>query len=84
MDGAAATTQPATSSSRTVSLSPKGDQLMFDTDTLAAKAGKVTVTFTNQSSISHDVVLADSANKVVGQTPVFDGGTKSFSATLKP
>jgi plastocyanin len=57
---------------------------MFDTNTLAAKAGKVTLNFTNNSAISHNVVLVNSASRVVGQTPTFDGGAKSFSATLKP
>jgi len=67
-----------------VSLAPKGDQLMFDSNALTAKSGAVAINFTNDSNQSHDVVLADSANKVLGQTPVFEGGTKSFSVTLKP
>ena len=75
----AAKKQPAANSASTVKLAPQGDQLMFDSDTLTAKAGKVTVDFTNNSALSHDVVLVDSANKTLGQTPVFDGGTKSFS-----
>jgi plastocyanin len=76
-------TKPATGSGSTVSLQPKGDQLLFDTNTLTAKAGKVTVDFTNGSAIAHNVTLIDSANKTLGETPTFDGGTKSFSATLK-
>jgi len=76
--------QAATSSASTVSLAPKGDQLMFNTDQLNAKAGKLTVKFTNDSALTHDVVLSDQANKVLGQTPVFNGGTKSFNVTLKP
>jgi plastocyanin len=79
----AATSTPATGSGSTVSLQPKGDQLLFDTDTLTAKAGKVTVDFTNNSAISHNVTLVNSANKTLGETPTFDGGTKSFNATLK-
>ncbi len=75
--------QPATSSSA-VKLAPKGDQLLFDTNQLTAKAGKLTVDFTNNSAIAHDVVVSDQANKVLGKTPVFDGGTKSFNVTLKP
>src|ERR1700754_1267530 len=74
---------PATGSGSTVSLQPKGDQLSFDTNTLTAKAGKVTVDFTNDSAIPHNVTLIDSANKTLGATPTFDGGTKSFDATLK-
>jgi len=80
----AAKKQPAANSASTVKLAPEGDQLMFDTDTLTAKAGKVTVDFTNNSAIPHDVVVSDSSNKVLGKTPVFDGGTKSFNVTLKP
>lgn len=38
-------------------------------------AGKVTVNFTNDSALQHDVVLVDSQNKMLGQTPVFQGGT---------
>ena len=76
--------QPASNSASTVKLAPEGDQLMFDTNTLTAKAGKLTVEFTNDSSIAHDVVVSDQSNKVLGKTPVFDGGTKSFNVTLKP
>jgi plastocyanin len=82
-----AASTPAPNTSRPgggLSLAPKGDQLMFDTSTLNAKAGKVTINFTNDSSLTHDVVLINSSNKILGQTPEFDGGTKSFSATLKP
>jgi plastocyanin len=67
----------------TISLAPMDDMLMFDTNKLTAKAGKVTVKFTNHSAISHDVVIINSANKVLGRTPTFDGGTKSFTVTLK-
>ena len=82
---AASTPAPNTSGSAgAVSLAPKGDQLMFDTSNLNAKAGKVTINFKNDSSLTHDIVLINSSNKILGQTPEFDGGTKSFSATLKP
>jgi len=30
------------------------------------------------------VVLVDPQNKILGQTPVFQGGTKSFTTTLAP
>jgi plastocyanin len=81
---AAAKSPSGTSASGTVSLAPKDDQLMFDTSNLTAKAGKVTVKFTNNAALSHNVVLINAANKVLGKTPTFDGGTKSFSVTLKP
>ena len=76
--------QPAPNSTGTVSLAAKGDQLKFDTDQLTAKAGKLTVKFTNDSALSHDVTLINGANKILGHSPTFDGGSKSFNVTLKP
>jgi outer membrane protein assembly factor BamB len=75
---------PAAGTSSTVNLAPMDDMLMFDTNQLTAKAGKVTIKFTNNSAISHNVVIVNSANKVLGRTRTFDGGTKSFTVTLKP
>jgi outer membrane protein assembly factor BamB len=75
---------PAPSTPSTVKLTPMDDMLMFDTNKLTAKAGKVTVEFTNNSAISHDVVIINSADKILGKTPTFDGGTKSFTVNLKP
>jgi outer membrane protein assembly factor BamB len=75
---------PAASTSSTVNVAPMDDMLMFDTNKLTAKAGKVTIKFTNNSAISHNVVIVNAANNVLGRTPTFDGGTKSFTVTLKP
>ena len=36
-----------------------GNMLMFDTNKLTAKAGKVTINFTNNSALQHDVVLVE-------------------------
>jgi outer membrane protein assembly factor BamB len=69
---------------RSLNLSPQGNNLKFDTNKLSAKAGKVTMKFTNNSALAHNVVLINSANKTLGKTPTFDGGAKSFSTTLKP
>ncbi len=66
-----------------VALSAQGSQLAFNATSETAKAGKVAIKFTNDSALQHNVTLADSSNKVVGSTPTFQGGTKSFSATLK-
>ena len=52
------------------------DQLAFTASQETANAGKVTVDFTNNSALQHDVVLVDSQNKILGQTPVFQGGTR--------
>jgi outer membrane protein assembly factor BamB/plastocyanin len=75
---------PTASTPSVLSLAPMDDMLMFDTNKLTAKAGKVTMKFTNNSAISHNVVIINSANKVLGKTPTFDGGTKAFTVTLKP
>jgi uncharacterized cupredoxin-like copper-binding protein len=58
-------------------------QLAFDTKTLSAKAGKVTIDFSNSSPIEHDVAVAQ-GSAVAGQTPVFTGGSKQLTLTLKP
>jgi plastocyanin len=81
----AAPASPSTSGSASgsVALMPKGDQLAFNANNETAKAGKVTINFTNDSSLAHNVTLVNSANKILGQTPTFQGGTKNFSATLK-
>jgi len=73
-----------TSTAGTVSLAALDNQLAFTTNHATATAGKVTVDFTNDSALQHDVVLTDSQNKILGQTPVFQGGSKSFTTTLAP
>ena len=62
---------------------PSG-QLKFTSDNLTAKAGKTTVKFTNSSQLPHNMTIVDSSGKQVGATPTFAGGTKSFTADLKP
>ncbi|MHB8692760.1 MAG: plastocyanin/azurin family copper-binding protein [Solirubrobacteraceae bacterium] len=56
---------------------------MFNTNSLQAKAGKVTIAFTNSTSIGHNFTLADSSGKVLGATPTFTGGSKTLSVSLK-
>ena len=66
-----------------ISADPSG-QLKFNTTKLTAKAGQNTFDFTNDAPISHDFTIEDSSGAKVGNTPVFTGGTKSFSVNLKP
>jgi plastocyanin len=61
---------------------PEG-QLKFDTTSLSAKAGKVTIDFTNKSPVAHDVTIASSSGAVVGATPIFEGGSKTLAVNLK-
>jgi uncharacterized cupredoxin-like copper-binding protein len=58
-------------------------QLSYDTKQLSAKAGKVTIDFSNSSPLEHDVAIAQGSS-VAGQTPVFTGGSKTLTLNLKP
>jgi plastocyanin len=62
---------------------PEG-QLEYDTKSLSATAGKVSVDFTNSSSLPHNVTIESSGGEQVGATPTFTGGSKSVSVNLKP
>jgi plastocyanin len=85
----ASTSTPAPASesggSEKISLeaNPEG-QLEYNTKSLSAKAGKVSVDFTNSSSLPHNVTVESSGGEQVGATPTFSGGSKSVSVNLKP
>ena len=58
--------------------------LNYNTKSLSAKAGKVTIDFTNMAPEGHNVTVASAGGSVVGATPTFNGGTKALALTLKP
>jgi plastocyanin len=58
-------------------------QLRFDKKTLQGKAGKVTIDFTNDSQVGHDVTIAKGAAKL-GGTKVITNSKASVSLDLKP
>jgi uncharacterized cupredoxin-like copper-binding protein len=62
---------------------PEGN-LKFDTTSLSAKAGKVTINFSNQASLEHNVTVASSSGAIVGATPTFQGGSKTLTVNLTP
>jgi len=75
---------PASGASNvSLSANPSG-QLEYNTKSLSAKAGKVTIAFTNQAPLGHDVAVESSSGQQVGATPVFSGGSKTLSLELKP
>jgi plastocyanin len=90
---------PATSSSTTPSTSaaagsgaghalsissdPEG-QLKYSTSTLTAKAGKVSITFTNMAPLSHNLTVASSSGTQLGATETFQAGSKTLSLNLTP
>jgi plastocyanin len=73
---------PAASSQLALAAST-GGQLAYDAKQLSAKAGSVTITFTNASPLEHDVTIAEGA-KVLGATPTFIGGSRKLTLQLKP
>ena len=81
-----ATTAPAAATGQTalsLSANPEG-QLKYNTSSLSAKAGKVSIAFTNMAPLSHNVTVATSSGTVVGATPTFQGGSKTLTLSLKP
>src|SRR4051794_3483755 len=68
----------------TVKLAADQSQLAFDTTSLTAKAGPVTIDFDNPSPIGHDVKVEDSGGKELGGTKVVTGGSTSAKVDLKP
>ena len=58
-------------------------QLSYDTKQLSAKAGRVTIAFTNAAPIEHNVTIAQ-GSKDLAATPSFISGTKQVAVALKP
>ena len=58
--------------------------LAYTTDSASAKAGKVTVNFTNSSPVPHDVAIEDSGGETIAQTEVLAEGSDSATAELEP
>jgi plastocyanin len=59
-------------------------QLKYDKTSLTAKAGKVSIAFTNMSPEEHNMTIASTSGAVVGATPTFQGGSKTLTLNLKP
>jgi plastocyanin len=78
-----AASEQSGSSSLKLAANPEG-QLKYEPTTLTAKAGKVSIDFENASPVGHNVTIASSSGAVVGETPTFQGGSKTLSLNLKP
>jgi plastocyanin len=66
------------------SADPSG-ALKFTKTKLTAKAGKVTINFTNSSPVGHNMTIQQgTSGSVIGATPTFQGGSKTLTVTLKP
>ncbi len=84
---------PATTSSTPAPAAPAGalslaanpeGQLKYSTSSLTAKAGSVSIAFTNASPLSHNLTVASSSGAIAGATPIFQGGSKTLTLNLKP
>jgi plastocyanin len=80
---ATTTASSSTSSASTISLEAnKEGQLAFNTKSLSANAGKVTIDFTNQAPLAHNVTIEAAGGKILGATPTFQGGSKTLTLQL--
>jgi plastocyanin len=59
-------------------------QLAYNTKSLSAKSGTISIDFTNSSPLPHNVTIESASGEKVGATPTFSGGSKTVSASLKP
>ena len=81
-----ATTAPAGGGggASTVDIStPSGSDLAFDQKDVNATAGSVTINFDNKQPLQHDVAVADSSGKVLGQTDLVSSGTANATVDLQ-
>jgi plastocyanin len=69
--------------STTLQLEASPTELAFNTTQLSAKAGKVTIDFTNPSPIPHDVVIEQNGKELAGTEEITESKA-SASANLKP
>jgi plastocyanin len=95
----AASTQPPRSTSSStptpaagassLSLEAATNQLAYNTKHLTTKAGTITITFTNNSALEHNVTVArpglrpTQAGEVLGATPTFKGGSRKLVLNLQ-
>jgi plastocyanin len=79
------TSTAAAGGGSTVAIStPSGSTLAYDQKSASAKAGSVTINFDNKEALQHDVAVADSSGKVLGQTNLVSSGTASTTVDLQP
>jgi plastocyanin len=71
-------------SAATLDIEAASSGLAFASDSAEAKAGKVTVNFTNPQPLTHDVAIEDSSGKTIGKTELVAEGSDSATVDLKP
>jgi plastocyanin len=80
----AATPAPASGASKvSLEANPEG-QLAYNTKSLSAKSGTISIDFTNKAPLPHNVTIESASGEKVGATPTFAGSSKTLSVSLKP
>ncbi len=74
----------STGSAAALNIETASSGLAFSSKSATAKAGKVTLDFTNNQPLSHDVAIESSNGEVVGQTELIAEGSDSAVVNLKP
>jgi plastocyanin len=77
------TSSTVPSGALSLAANPEG-QLAYDKKSLTANAGKVSIDFTNQAPLDHNLTIESSSHQVLGSTPTFAGGSKVLTVDLKP
>jgi plastocyanin len=82
---ATTSTPSSTAPSGALSLAANSEgQLAYNTKSLTANAGKVSIDFTNSSPLDHNMTIESSSHQILGATPTFQGGAKLLTLSLKP
>jgi plastocyanin len=81
--GSTSTAAPTATTALSLEANPQG-QLKYNTSSLTAKAGKVTIDFKNMSPLGHNVTVESSGGGTLGATETFQGGSKTLTLNLKP
>jgi plastocyanin len=65
-----------------IEAAPSG--LAYASESATAKAGKVTLDFTNPQPLTHDVAIEDSSGKTIGKSELIAEGSDSAVVDLEP
>jgi plastocyanin len=68
----------------TLAIEAASSGLAYASDTATAKAGSVTIDFTNPQPVGHDVAIESSGGETIAETEVVSEGESSTTAELKP
>jgi plastocyanin len=76
------TTAAPAGKATTVKLAASANAIAYDTKQLSAKAGQVTIDFTNPSAVTHDVCLEDPSGQQVGCSSTISQSNTTLSENL--